>query len=38
MATQVKSNAFGLWKAKDQENGRSFSLDVNPRYFCGTVF
>jgi hypothetical protein len=38
MATQVKSNTFGLWEANDQENGRFFSSDVNPRYFYGTIF
>lgn len=38
MASQVKFNAFGLKKAKDQEDGQSSYLDINLGYFCGIIF
>jgi hypothetical protein len=38
MATQMKSIAFGSGKAKDREDGRSYGLDDNPRFYFGTNF
>jgi hypothetical protein len=38
MVAQVKSNTFGLGKAKDWENGQSYGLDVDIRFFCGVDF
>jgi hypothetical protein len=35
MVAQVKSNAFGLEKVRDQKNTSFSNLNVNPRYFCG---
>jgi hypothetical protein len=38
MAAQMKSIAYGLGKAKDQENGQSYGSNVGPRFFCGVNF
>jgi hypothetical protein len=38
MVAQVKSNTFGSRKAKDWENGQSYGLDIDPRFFCGIDF
>ncbi len=34
----MKSIAYGLGKAKDQENGQSYGSNVGPRFFCGVNF
>ncbi len=34
----MKSNTFGLGKAKDWENDQSYGLNINPRFFCGAIF
>jgi hypothetical protein len=38
MVAHVKSNTFGLGKGKDQENGQSYVLDVNPRFIYKVNF
>jgi hypothetical protein len=38
MATQVKSTASGLGKAKDQKDGQSYGPNVDLRFFCGVDF
>lgn len=34
----MKFNTFGLGKAKDYENGQSYGLNANLRFFCGVGF
>jgi hypothetical protein len=38
MVAHVKSNKFGLRKGKEQENGQSYGLDVNPRFIYKVNF
>jgi hypothetical protein len=34
----VKFNTSRSWKAKDQENGQSYGLDVDPKFFYDIGF
>jgi hypothetical protein len=38
MVAHVKFNTSGLGKGKDQENGQSYGLDVNPRFIYDVNF